>query len=49
MEKGSVYNSCQWNIMKLNTFLLKSQEKKDSEGTNLYETSTLDMKSNLRV
>jgi len=44
-----MYNSCQWNIMNLKRLLLKSQEKEDSEDTNLYEISKMDMNSSLRV
>ena len=49
MEKVSVYNSCQWNMMQLKRLLIKSQEKEDSEDTNLHEISTMDMNSSLRV
>ena len=44
-----MYNSCQWNIMKLKRLLLKSQEKEDPEDTSLYEISTMDMNSSLRA
>lgn len=48
-----MYNSYKWYIMKMNRLLLKlqfyistfPQLQKDSENTNLYEISALDMKS----